>query len=157
MEDYSKFRVAPRYACSGTAEILHNGSLCWGRVCDISNQGCCVETLYPLPNGSEVQLRLTVAGTVLDIGATVAWIVPQSVMAMSFGIGSEEQENKLAEIIEKVKAASNPAPVDSALQPETENVQVLRDAKLLSMIKKRINEKGILTKKELIEMVNANR
>jgi hypothetical protein len=124
-------------------------------VCDVSNRGCCVETLYPLPVGSDVQLRLTVAGTVLDIGAKVAWIVPQSVMAMSFGIGSAEQESKLAQIVEKVKATSKPA--NSALQPETENVQVLRDAKLLSLIKKRINENGILTKKELIEMVNANR
>ena len=157
MEDNSKFRVVSRFPCTGPAEILHNGSLCWGRVSDISTGGCCVETLYPLPIGSRVQLRFTVAGTVLDIAAKVVWIVPQSVMAMSFLSVSPVQEDTIARIIEKVKKAGDSSQANSALQPEMQNVQGVRDAQLLSKITKRINEKGVLTKQELTEMVNANR
>lgn len=157
MEDFSKFRVVPRYPCSGPAEILHGGNLCWGRVCDISTRGCCLETLYPLPIGTEVQLRLTIAGSVLDIGAKVAWMVPQSVMAMSFANVSPQQECVIARIIEKAKTAADLSPANSVFQPGPESAQVLRDAELLTTITQRIKEKGVLTKQELMEMLNANR
>jgi len=127
-------------------------------VSDISRKGCCLETLYPLPVGTEVQLRLTVAGTVLDIAAKVAWIVPQSVMAMSFANISAEQESKIARIIEKVKTADS-SPVAEPVLPaklETANAQILRNAELLTKITERINEKGVLTKQELMDIVNPN-
>jgi hypothetical protein len=158
MEDYSKCRIVTRYPCTGPAEILYNGNLCWGRLNDISSKGCCIETLYPLPIGTEVQLRLTVAGLILDVAAKVAWFVPQSVMAMFFVIVSEQQEDKITKIIEKVKTAGTPSAATQVLpsQAGSENVQVLREANLLAKITRRINERGLLTKQELMDIVNAN-
>lgn len=158
MEDFSKCRVVTRYPCTGPAEILHDGSLSWGRLSDISRRGCCLETHYPLPVGTEVQLRLTVAGTVLDIAAKVAWIVPQSVMAMSFVNVSPQQENQITRVIEKVKTADSVSIAEPLLpaELETAHAQILRDAQLLSKITERINEKGVLTKQELMDIVNPN-
>lgn len=159
MDDYSKSRVVPRYPCTGPAEILHDGSLCWGRLSDISSRGCCVETLYPLPIGSDVQLRITVAGTVLDICAKVAWIVPQCVMAMSFENVSAQQGSQIESILEKVKSTAGSPTAKEVLPPDsgTEYARIMRAAELLAKITKRIHEKGVLTKQELLDMENANR
>jgi hypothetical protein len=154
--------LAPRFPCTGAVEMLQKGSHCgWGKVSDISRHGCYLETVHPLPVGAEVQLRLTIAGTLLEIGARVVWATPQVGMGMYFLIASAEENNELAQILEEVSATGSrsPAvqPADST-QPSGTSVGITREAapEILAKIIKRINETGVLTRQELIEIVKAN-
>ena len=105
MGENSERRIYPRYRCSGAADILQNGKLWgWGKVSDISRGGCYLETDQTLPVGTEAQLRLTIADTLLDIDGMVASATPVVGMGIDFVTVSPEQENKLARIIDKVTA-----------------------------------------------------
>src|ERR1700687_4401084 len=65
-------RQSPRSLCAGAVEILQRGSRWeWGRVNDISHGGCYIEILQLLPIGTEAQLQLTIADTLLNIAAKV--------------------------------------------------------------------------------------
>ncbi len=104
--DFPDRRRFPRYPCAGAAEILQGGKI-WGcgKVSDISRGGCYIETLQPLPTGSEAQLRLTIAGIFLDICANVVSSDPMFGMGMDFVVVPTEQWNKLPQVIEKVTNA----------------------------------------------------
>jgi hypothetical protein len=54
-------RSAPRHAMVLAAEVLElpRGTKLIARTADISRTGCYVDTMNPIPPGSEVQLRLT--------------------------------------------------------------------------------------------------
>lgn len=102
MEHNSERRGFSRYPCTGAAEILQSGqNWGWGRGRNISCSGCYVETMYPLPTGTEVQLGIIINGVFLDLCANVVFSDPM------FGMGVEfvrtEQWNKL-----KQAAASRP-------------------------------------------------
>lgn len=96
-------RRFPRYPCAGDAEVLQSGKH-WGfgKVSDISRGGCYIETMHPLPIGTETQLRLTIAGIFLDICANVVSSDPMFGMGMDFIVVPTEQWNMLPQIIEKV-------------------------------------------------------
>jgi hypothetical protein len=92
-----------RYPCSGAAEIIQSGKRWgWGTLSDISRGGCYIETMHPLPTGTEAELRLTIAGVSLDISADVVSSDPMFGMGMEFVMVHAEQWNKLPQIIEKV-------------------------------------------------------
>jgi len=158
MEEMPERRRFPRYPCKGPAEILQSGNLVeWGNVSDIGRCGCYVEIRCPLPVGTEVELRVSVAGVALDIYARVICTTAQVGMGMEFMDASQEQENLLAQIIAKVTAI-DPAPALPAAdrpQPTAAPIRITREAipELFAKMLKRINEKGVLTKQELVEMV----
>jgi PilZ domain len=152
----SERRCFARTPCTGTVEMLQNGNPCgWGKVNDISLCGCYLESVHPLPVGTEVQLRLTVAGSLLEIGARVVGTTPQVGMAMYFTFVSPEQEGELAQIIEEVSAIGHSSAVRQAgpPQPGKAAVRISRDAELLAKIAKRIDQKGVLTKQEFFDML----
>jgi len=101
-------RRFPRYPCTGAAEILQSGKS-WGagKVSDISRGGCYIETMHPLPTGAEAQLRLTIAGILLDIPANVVSSDPMFGMGMDFVVVPIEHWNKLPLVIEKVTKAEH--------------------------------------------------
>jgi hypothetical protein len=141
--------------------MLQSGSrVGWGTVCEISLGGCYIETDKPLPSGTEVQLRLTIANTKLFIGAKVVFDDPVAGMAIDFMVMPPEQRSKLAEIIEKIKASK-----PSLLGVQAEQVgrgHVFRFAReaapdILEKIIKRIEENGVLTRRELVDIVKASR
>lgn len=69
----------------GASQILQSGkSWGWGRVSNIKPDGCYIETMHPLPVGTEAQLRLTIDGILLDICANVVSIDPMFGMGMNF-------------------------------------------------------------------------
>ncbi len=157
----SNRRQSPRYRCTGAAEILQRGSRWeWGRVNDISNSGCYIEIVQLLPIGSVVQLRLTIADTLLDIAANVVSNDPGIGMGMGFNALSQEQASQLAQIVKRINAQQPPtAPHPKYLEPSAPPVQITREAApdILAKIIKLINEKGILTRQDLIEIVKANK
>jgi hypothetical protein len=159
MSENSERRIYPRHPCSGAADILRNGKLWgWGKVSDISRGGCYLETDQTLPIGTEAQLRLTIADTLLDIDGMVASATPVVGMGIDFVTVSPEQENKLARIIDKVTAIDRSPGVQQPPQPGSTTVRIKREAahNILATIIKRMNEKGVLTRQELVEIVKAN-
>jgi hypothetical protein len=154
-------RRFPRYPCRGAAEILQSGRHSGqGTVSKISRGGCYIETARPLPLGTEVQLRLTVADIGLYIGAKVA-CTDLVGMGMEFMVVPPEQGNKLAQTIEKVTGTDfSPAVLQAErTQPNTMAFRITREVApdILAEIIKRINEKGVLTRQELLDIVKANR
>jgi hypothetical protein len=158
MEDYLESRNVSRYTCLGGVQILHNGNLCWGRLGDISGGGCYIETVLPLPIGTTMQLRLTIAGNILDLSAKVVWTIPQAGMGVFFVFVSPQEKDRIAQILEDVKtiAESSAAPGFGRIQREKAVVRISRDAELLARITRQLEEKGVLTRQEMMDMVNAN-
>ena len=152
----------PRYPCTGAAELFQSGERRgWGKCTDISRVGCYIDTQNPLPVGTEAQVRLTFERTLLDIGAKVIWATPQVGMGMCFMPGSPEADKKLAQIIEEATGAGRSSAVQQAVRsaPSSSPVQITREAApgILAKVIKQINEKGILTKQDLIEIVRSTK
>jgi len=161
MEEHSERRRSARFPCTGAAEILRGGQRWgWGTLSDISSGGCYIETDHPLPIGIEARLRLTIADILLDIGARAVSITPLVGMGMEFIAVPQEQANQLAKIMDKVTAI-HPSP---ALQhaessgPSRVAVRITREAApdILAKIIERVNEKGVLTRQEFIDIVKSN-
>lgn len=156
MGEMSGRRCFARFPCTGTVEMLQNGSPCgWGKVNDLSRCGCNLESVHPLPVGTEVQLRLTIAGSLLEIGARVVGTTPQVGMAMYFTFVPPEQEDELAQILEEISAIGRSSAAQQAEPPQPGNapVQISQDARLLAKIAKRFDEKGVLTKEEFYDLL----
>jgi hypothetical protein len=128
---------------------------------DISRIGCYIETVSPLPLGTEVRLRLTITGILLDIGARVVWTTPQIGMGMYFMVATPEEEKNLAQILDKVTAPGLAAAAQQAERPQagSATVRITREAapEILARIIARVNEKGALTRQELVEIVKAHK
>lgn len=153
-------RVFPRYRCDGVVDILQGERRWgWGKVSEISRGGCYIETDHTLPVGDEVQLRITIAGAMLDIGGRVASATQLVGMGMDFVATSAEQESNLAQIVEKVAPVevSPAAPPEKPPQPNSSTIRITREAApgILAEVIKRINETGVLTRQELANIVKA--
>jgi hypothetical protein len=124
---------------------------------EISHGGCYIEKNQLLSVGTEAQLRFTIADTLLDIGAKVVSNHPAMGMGMEFMAVSQEQKSKLAQILRTITVtnASPAAQQAENSQPSTAAVRITREAApdILSKIIKRINEKGVLTRQELVDIV----
>jgi hypothetical protein len=152
-------RHDPRYRCSGAVEISQHGKRWgWGRINEISHGGCYIEIEHPLPAGTELQLRFTIADCELEIGAKVASADPTIGMGMEFMAVSEEQEVKLVEILGKVAVDNAPPEVEEHPQPARSTVRITPAAApaILAKIIKHMNEKGVLTRQELAEIVKSS-
>jgi hypothetical protein len=124
---------------------------------DIGRGGCYLETVYPLVAGTEARLRITIAGSVLELDARVIWTSPQVGMGMYFVIESPAEANNLAQIVDEVaeKGRSTVAELAESPQPGSVAFRITRDAapEILAKIIQRINDKGVVTRQELIDMV----
>lgn len=152
-------RHSPRYRCSGAVEIYQHGSRWgWGQVNELSQGGCYIETANPLPEGTEMQLRLTIAESALEIGAKVASTDPVIGMGMEFMAVTEEQAGKLAEIIGKLGWEKPRPAAEEHGQGGRSTVRISPGAapNILAKIIKHMNEKGILTRQELAEIVKSS-
>jgi len=74
-------RSAPRHAMVLAAEVLElpRGTKLNARTADISRTGCYVDTMNPIPPGSEVQLRIT--------HRTETFVAKGRVVYVSYGLG----------------------------------------------------------------------
>lgn len=162
MEEGSERRRFPRYHCTGAAEVLQSGKRWgWGKVTDISRVGCYIETDHPLLVGTEAQLRLMIADISLDIGVKVISSTPYFGTGLDFLAVTPELDNTLAQIIDKVSGIALSHSVVQAELPQinSETIQVTREAApdILAKIIKQINENGVLTRQELLDIVKANK
>jgi hypothetical protein len=150
-------RRFPRYACTGGGEVSQYGSRWeWGNVKKISLSGCYIEIVQHLPVGTETQLQLNITGSLLNIAAKVISVDSGIGMGMEFVAVSKEQENKLEEIVKYISAAESATEQqDEHSQPNTTAVQIPHEAApgILAKIIKQVNEKGVLTRRDLYDIV----
>jgi len=109
-----------------------------------------------LPLGTEVQLRLIIADTALYTSAKVVATDQLVGMGMDFMVVPPEQGNKLAQIIEKV-AVLDLAVLKADRMPPNTVFRITRETApdILAKIVERINEKGVLTRQELRDIVKS--
>jgi hypothetical protein len=96
----------------------------------------------------------------LEIGANVVSSDPTFGMGMDFIMVPTEQWNKLPQVIEKV-TDGNPSPAAQPVELSELDTGISRITQetapdTLDRIIKRINEKGILTKQEILDIVNSS-
>jgi hypothetical protein len=160
MEETQNRRNGQRHPCAGVADVLQDGKRTgWGKVTDISLSGCYIETVHPYSPGAEVMLRLTLAGTQLEVGARVVWTTPQVGMGMAFLIVSADERIKIAEMNDEIAAAYAMPAVQAATDPQLGagaiHIETAAAAEILPKIIQHINEKGAITRQELINLVKA--
>jgi hypothetical protein len=90
-------RIATRHALVLAAEIIElpRGAKLQGRTSDISRTGCYVDTLNPIPQKSQVRLRLTYQGEVFEVQGLVVYVSPGLGMGVTFENVSPEQQARL--------------------------------------------------------------
>lgn len=154
-------RCSSRLSCAGGVEILQHGSRWgWGRVNDISHSGCYIEMIQLLPVGSLVQLRLTIANILLEIASQVASNDPGIGMGMKFIAPSQEQEATLTQIVSSISGSKSFSPQQTDHpQPSAPPPQITREAApdILAKVIKQINQKGLLTRQDLIDIVKGTK
>jgi hypothetical protein len=90
-------RSAPRHAMVLAAEVLElpRGTKLNARTADISRTGCYIDTLNPIPQGSEVRLRLTHGTETFVAVGRVVYVSYGLGMGIAFGRVEDEQLARL--------------------------------------------------------------
>jgi hypothetical protein len=78
-------RAAPRYLLILVAEVVDaSGAKMIARTSDVSRTGCYLDTLKPMPKGTQIQLRLMRGDEVFLTSAEVAYASPGLGMGIRF-------------------------------------------------------------------------
>ena len=79
-------RNSPRYPLIVAAEVteLSSGVTLNGRSSDVSRTGCYIDTLNPVPAGSQIRVRLSHEQGVFETQARVVYISPGLGMGVAF-------------------------------------------------------------------------
>jgi hypothetical protein len=80
-------RDSPRYALILAAEVLEiaTGATMSARSSDVSRSGCYIDTLNPVPVGSQVKIQLRRGDVVFDTSARVVYVCPGLGMGLNWG------------------------------------------------------------------------
>ena len=86
-------RAAPRYAMVLAAEVveLPRGARLSARTADISRTGCYIDTLNPIPVGSEVRVRITHHEQLFEAQGRVVYVSAGLGMGVAFVTIAPEQ------------------------------------------------------------------
>jgi hypothetical protein len=89
-------RDSPRYALILSAEVteLFTTAVLSARSSDVSRSGCYIDTLNPVPVGSQVKVQLRRGDTVFETPARVVYVCPG--LGMGLHWGANVQPEKLA-------------------------------------------------------------
>ena len=101
-------RKSPRYKCAGSARVQEVGSTVstWATFSDISLHGCYVETAVPLRVNATLSLKLEVNGFRVETGGQVRVSYPGLGMGVSFTKMSEEDRERLRELMRLISPPS---------------------------------------------------
>src|SRR5262245_18178748 len=82
-------RDSPRYALILAAEVVEitTGATLNARSSDVSRTGCYIDTLNPIPVGSQVKVQLRRGDVVFETTARVVYICPGLGMGLHWGAG----------------------------------------------------------------------
>lgn len=151
-------RRAPRCLCTGAVEIFQNESRWgWASVNEISRGGCYIETIQPLPVGTTAPLKITINDLSLEVTARVASNDPSTGMGMEFLAVPAEQQTILTEILRRLLAGgeSNLKQPSEAPVATPKTIRISPDAspRILAKVIEQINQKGVLTRLDLVAIV----
>ena len=119
----SERRDAIRYACTGGAEFrnIAGGFKNWGTVSDVSENGCYVETVFPLPARTGLDLLISVRNIDIRGRAQVRSSHPNVGMGIEFTDISPEDKQRLDSLISMLSivpgAVQRPAQAKDPLGP----------------------------------------
>jgi Ribonuclease G/E len=90
-------RSAPRYPLVLAAEVveLPRGARLKARTSDISSKGCYVDTLNPIPQGTQIRLRLTHNDEIFEAMGRVVYVSPGLGMGIIFETVTPDQQSRL--------------------------------------------------------------
>jgi len=84
---YAKRRANPRFSFFADAEItLPDSTLVLGQLTELSSRGCYIDTLEPVPIGTEVGLRICDGGSSSELSGRIIYMHSGSGLGI-FGIG----------------------------------------------------------------------
>jgi PilZ domain len=124
-------RKSPRYRCKGSAHLQEPGSTVatWATFADISMHGCYVEASAPYPVGTTLGLKLDANGFRVEATGEVRVAYPNLGMGISFTRMSDEDRERLRELMRSIsrpsvivspRAAGQSPPI-----PQTESMQAV--------------------------------
>ena len=101
-------RKSPRYRCQGSAHIreIDSGVSIWTTFTDISLHGCYVEATTTYRVGVMLALKLEANGFRVEAAGEVRVAYPNLGMGISFGQMSEEDRERLRELVRSISRPS---------------------------------------------------
>jgi hypothetical protein len=155
-------RKSPRYKCEGSARIQEIGKSVstWAKFSDISLHGCYVETASPLPVRASLSLRLEARGFRIEANGDVRVSYPGLGMGVSFYRITEEDRERLRQLIGLLAPPSvilGPRPAGSsatasAIRTEKLSAIANPEAALQSLVKF-FEERHVMSKDEFLRIV----
>ncbi len=97
----SERRDSTRYACTGGADFrnIEGGFKNWGTVSDLSDTGCYIETIFPLPAKAQIELLISIRNVEIRGRALVRSCHPNVGMGIEFTQLSPEDQQRLQSLI----------------------------------------------------------
>lgn len=84
---FARKRANPRFATFAEAEFtLRDGTSVLGQLCELSSRGCCIDTLQPIPIGTELRLSLSDGSSGCELAGKVIYMNSGGGLGV-FGIG----------------------------------------------------------------------
>ena len=90
---YAVARTTPRFVFIAEAEIM--GLTDRARVSELSARGCYIDSINPLPKGTEVSIRIRYGCSTCEFSGTVIYTHAGFGMGVAFGTMSSEQRSTL--------------------------------------------------------------
>lgn len=112
-------RKHPRYHCAGEVRLLESGlpqSTTW-RMNEISMSGCYIETMWPHPAGTSIELELAVNGRTIRLESIVRSSQVACGMGLEFMKIEPSEAEKLNRVIAELSGESPIEPVEAAPAP----------------------------------------
>jgi len=90
---YTVARTTPRFAFIAEAEIV--GSRDYSRVSELSARGCYIDSINPMPKGTQLRLRIRYGCSTCEFPGTVIYTHAGFGMGVLFGELTPEQRSTL--------------------------------------------------------------
>ncbi len=86
-------RDAPRYALTLVAEVVESltSVVLNARSSDVSRSGCYIDTLNPMPTGTQVKIQLCSGDEIFETPARVVYVCPGLGMGVHWGANPAEK------------------------------------------------------------------
>ncbi|HET9401175.1 MAG TPA: PilZ domain-containing protein [Candidatus Acidoferrales bacterium] len=144
-------RSEPRTPLIAQAEVadIASGVKLSARVSDLSLSGCYLDALTPLPEGSDVHLRISFNDERLALRAKIRFSHPGLGMGVQFDAPTGEQMQVLSNWLTAIgaKPPAQAAAAPPRVAPEKDQRKALQD--LISLL----NRKGILNEGEAAQLL----
>jgi PilZ domain len=160
-------RKGPRYRCEGSARVQESGGATstWATFTDISMHGCYIESTAPYRLGAVVDLKLEAGGRRIEAAGEVRVAYPGLGMGVSFTRMSEEDRNRLRELLKSISArppvgaarghsspTTQPSPVAQSELPAVAN-----PAATLQAIAKFFESRHMMGRDDFLRILQKNR